>query len=91
MTGTAAAGDAGRIIEQSIVSDRREAGRGTRRGRSGVQLEHGRAVKRAERTRLRRPVEVPERLGEAVEMVFGSVVIAIDALEVGRFFQADPY
>ena len=42
----------GRIIEQPIVSDGREAGRRTRRSRSWVQLEHGRAFKGAERTRL---------------------------------------
>ena len=43
-----------------------------------IQRVHGRTRECAERTRLRRPVEIPERSGEAVEVMLGAVVIGED-------------
>ena len=49
--------------------------------RRGVQREHRRIGKRTERARLRRPVEIPERLSERVEMMLRPVVIAVHGRE----------
>ena len=48
------------------------------RARPREQRTLGRAVEMAERIGLRCPIEIPERSGEAIEMVLGPVVVASD-------------
>src|ERR671920_345709 len=52
--------------------------------RRGVQRKDRRVGKLTERPRLRRPVEVPERLSEGVEMMLRPVVIAVHGRERRR-------
>jgi hypothetical protein len=61
--------------------ERAEIARGWRGGgsiRTRRQRELAGAGERTERIGLRRPVEIPERSSEAVEMVLGAVVIGKD-------------
>src|SRR5262249_51674725 len=48
------------------------------------QLGDRRAVERSEGTGLRRPVEIPERPGEPVEVMLGGVVIAVNWIRIGH-------
>ena len=48
-----------------------------------------RARERPERRGLRRPIEISHRPGEAIEMMFGAVVILDNAFEVRQILQSE--